>query len=134
MAPPPPPTFSRDQLIQYFNRAKTPSHSGEDRLKHVEQAIQNDPLEALADLHRTQLATVMFSNLALHYSPDHSISLEPDVLFYRLVERGLGGYCMESTGLFLIVLRSLGYKVYPTGARVSNAVRTGEDDSAFGGW
>lgn len=130
----PPPTFSRQQLIQYFNRANNGKDSGEERLENVKQAIQTNPLEALADLHRTHLTTIAFSNLALHYSTDHSISLKPDVLFHRLVERGLGGYCMANTGLFLIVLRSLGYSVYPTGARISKSVKTGEDDGGFGGW
>ncbi|KAK2768422.1 N-terminal acetyltransferase [Arachnomyces sp. PD_36] len=128
------PTLSREQLAQYFNRVNNGKDSGEERLKNVEKAIQSDPLEALADLHRAHLAKIMFSNIALHYSPDHSISLAPDVIFHRLVERGLGGYCMETSGLFQIVLRSLGYKVYPTGARISSAVRTGVDDGGYGGW
>lgn len=108
--------------------------SGEDRLKYIEQTIQNDPLAALADLQRTHLATIKFANLSLHYTTEPSISLEPDVILHRLAERGLGGYCMENTGLLLIVLRSLGYTVYPTGARVSNAATSNVDDGGYGGW
>ncbi|KUM61790.1 hypothetical protein ACN42_g5315 [Penicillium freii] len=48
-----------------------------------------------------------------------------------MVERRLDGYCMENTGIFFIVLRSLGYLVYATGGRVSHAGAKGVDDGLY---
>src|SRR3954471_22270117 len=46
------------------------------------------------------------------------ISLEPDALFQKLVLDRRGGYCFEQNGLFLEVLRELGFQVTPLSARV----------------
>jgi N-hydroxyarylamine O-acetyltransferase len=46
------------------------------------------------------------------------ISLEPDALFQKLVVDRRGGYCFEQNGLFLEVLRELGFRVAPLSARV----------------
>ena len=46
------------------------------------------------------------------------ISLEPDALFQKLVVDRRGGYCFEQNGLFLEVLRELGFQVTPISARV----------------
>lgn len=48
-----------------------------------------------------------------------------------MVERQLDGYCMENTGIFFIVLRSLGYLVYATGGRVSHAAAKGVDNGLY---
>lgn len=68
------------------------------------------------------MATVPFENLALHYSPHHSITLDPDFLFDKIVERKRGGYCMENNCFFGTVLRTLGFTVVSIGARVSNTI------------
>ena len=106
-----------------------------DALERVLIEKRRDPLAALTRLQRRQLAIIPFGNLALHYSPHHSISLDPDTLFTKLVERRLGGYCMENNTFFAAVLRSLGFTLYTTGARVADAVDdpTG-DPTSFGGW
>ena len=46
------------------------------------------------------------------------IALEPDALFQKLVVERRGGYCFEQNGLFLEVLRELGFQVTPISARV----------------
>ena len=46
------------------------------------------------------------------------ISLEPDALFQKLIVDRRGGYCFEQNGLFLEVLRELGFQVTPLSARV----------------
>src|SRR6188768_1544673 len=46
------------------------------------------------------------------------IALEPDALFQKLVVDRRGGYCFEQNGLFLEVLRELGFQVTPISARV----------------
>ena len=72
----------------------------------------------------------------LHYSEHRTISLDPEALFEKLVRRGLDGYCMEQNTFFYTVLRSLGYAVYITGARVSTSL--GEEKhpepTGFWGW
>lgn len=52
------------------------------------------------------------------------IALEPAALQAKLVTAGRGGYCFEQNGLFLAVLRQLGFDVRPLGARV----RLGQPD------
>ena len=131
-SPPPPPTYSRQQLAQYLDRTNAGPKKEEDLLKGVEQAVQDDPLGTLAALQRRHLTTFLFSNISMHYSRDHSVSLDPEVIFHRVIERGLGGYCMENTSLFQIVLRALGYRVFAVGGRVSKAL-SGSAETGYGG-
>ena len=123
------PVYSADQISQYFNRIKLPS-----RLHDFRQARKDDDLGFLTALQRHQLARVPFENLVLHYSTHHSVSLDPQHLYRKVVDRGgMGGYCMENNCFFGTVLRTLGYDVYSVGARVSNAMN-GILDGRFGGW
>ena len=110
-------------------------------------------LEFLTLLQRHHLANIPFESLSLHYSTHHSIPTDVDSLYCKIVgplrERehgpeygdeeedgrrgcGRGGYCMESNGLFGHVLRSLGFDVYQTGARVNAAA--GGRTPKFGPW
>lgn len=79
------------------------------------------------------MAKVPFENLALHYSTHHSVILDRDVLFEKMVIGGKGGYCMENNLFFATVLRTLGYAVLSTGARVSKAVSAGEANGSYTG-
>ncbi|KAJ9394902.1 hypothetical protein DTO282F9_8206 [Paecilomyces variotii] len=134
---PPPPTYTRDQLARYLKRIHYSKSKDDEEansaLVHLENAIQNDPLTALSELQKRHLSTIPFGNSVLHYSQHHTISLDPQALFHKLVERELDGYCMENTGLFYIVLGSLGFKVYATGGRVSHFISRKVDDGTFGG-
>ena len=127
------PKYSNDQLRQYL--AILNYSAKNDALESLLAEKESDPLGALTRLQRKQLASIPFGNLALHYSPHHTISLDPEALFTKLVERRLGGYCMENNTFFAIILRSLGFTLYTTGARVADAVDdpTG-DPGGFGGW
>ncbi|KAF3481370.1 putative N-acetyltransferase family protein [Arthroderma uncinatum] len=129
------PTFTREQLIQYFSLLyRCEPEAGESKLKEIELLVTSDPLEALFQLQRRHIATFPFSNLVLHYSHHQTISLDPDVLFHKIVERGLGGYCVENTGLFEIVLRTLGFQFYPSGGRVSKSLAPGPENADFFGF
>lgn len=79
------------------------------------------------------MARVPFENLALHYSTHHSVLLDLDFLFEKMVTRGMGGYCMENNRFFATILRTLGYTVLSGGARVSNAVGGGCADGGYTG-
>ena len=90
-------------------------------------------LAALSALISRHIATVPFETLSLHYSQSHTLSLNVDDLYNKMVGTGRGGYCMELNALFGAVLRTLGYQVYSTGGRVSYATG-GMPGDKFMGW
>lgn len=122
------PTYSAEQVSQYFQHINLPP-----RFHDFRRARKDDDLGFLTVLQKHQMARVPFENLALHYSKHHSVSLDPQHLYKKVVCNGMGGYCMENNCFFGTVLRSLGYDIYSAGARVSNATN-GVPDGGFGGW
>jgi arylamine N-acetyltransferase len=112
------PTFTTDQLSAYFNHIQLP-HKYHALLKQDGGAVPRD-LSLLTALHVHQIAAIPYENLSLHYSPIKTVILDPQHLFQKFVAdgRNRGGYCMEGSLFFLHVLRSLGFDVYPTGARM----------------
>lgn len=132
--------YSRAQLLAYYDRIRLPEiHRNEPG--PTSARIAQDPEQGLAfltALHTHHLTNIPFENLDLHYSREHAIYIDPPHLFTKIVEnaRGRGGYCMESNGLFGTVLRSLGFDVYPTGARINRAIDPGmeNDPHFYKGW
>lgn len=104
--------FSEEQLKQYFHRVKLPK-------KYYESGYNHD-LPFLTALHRHQVAAIPYENLSLHYSHQKTVDLDPNFLFTKFVTdgRGRGGYCMEGSLFFLNVLRSIGFRAYPTIVRI----------------
>ncbi|SLM40533.1 arylamine n-acetyltransferase 1 [Lasallia pustulata] len=120
------PVYSPEQLQRYYDRILLPkSYRDHPVTRSSDAAKTNDGLFFLTALQRHQVAAVPFENLELHYSSHHTVNLDPQHLFHKIVERGTGrgGYCMENSCLFGIVLRSLGYDVFSTGARVNEAAQ-----------
>jgi N-hydroxyarylamine O-acetyltransferase len=73
----------------------------------------------LATLHAVTLhhaTSIPFENLDVLLG--RGISLAPAAIFQKLVHDRRGGYCFEQNNLLLLVLRALGYRVTPIGARV----------------
>lgn len=70
-------------------------------------------LHAITFHHTT---SIPFENLDVLLG--RGISLAPDAIFQKLVHNRRGGYCFEQNNLLLLVLRALGYRVTPIGARV----------------
>lgn len=70
-------------------------------------------LHAIALHHAT---SIPFENLDVLLG--RGISLAPDAIFQKLIHDRRGGYCFEQNNLLLQVLRTLGYRVTPIGARV----------------
>ncbi|KIW18404.1 hypothetical protein PV08_02692 [Exophiala spinifera] len=125
------PTYTRDQLALYVSCiAPDPSYT----LSTLEAEIKADPLAALSTLQLRQMAFNPWGNVALHYSWHRTITLDPEALFHKIVERKLGGYCMENNAFFSTILRSLGYQQYVTGARISHALTGNADPRGFAGW
>lgn len=102
--------YSLAQLDQYFDRI---NFSQGDYAAH-------DTLEFLTALVRQHITQVPFETLALHYSPDREISLDPGLLFDKIVSRRRGGYCFELNTFFDIILRSIGFKTTLVGCRMAN--------------
>ncbi|KAF7984278.1 hypothetical protein HWV62_16136 [Athelia sp. TMB] len=90
-------------------------------------------LEFLTALHVHQLAAIPYENLVLHYSKAHAVSLDPAVLYEKLLKNGRGGYCMENITFFNHILRALGFTVYTAGARARPRV-DGVPGGAYFGW
>jgi N-hydroxyarylamine O-acetyltransferase len=78
------------------------------------------PREAtLAVLHALTLhhaTSIPFENLDVLLG--RGINLAPEAIFQKLVHDRRGGYCFEQNNLLLLILRALGYRVTPIGARV----------------
>ncbi len=73
-------------------------------------------LDCLAALHHAQLYTIPFENFDILL--DRGINLEPSAIFNKLVLKKRGGYCFELNGLFLMVLKSIGFDARALLARV----------------
>lgn len=125
-----PPIYTEAQLEAYLKRIDYPN-TNDTVLKELREKVKIDGLATLSDLMRRHLCAIPWGNSGLHYSQHHTISLHPETLFEKIVERRLDGYCMENSGVFFIVLRSLGFHVYATGGRVSRAAATGVDDGRY---
>ena len=123
------PAYSKEQINRYLK------HIGLDtELKPALPTQETGETQAyLIKLQRHHLPTVPFENLCLHYSSHHTVSLDPDVLYEKIVVMGRGGYCMEVNCFFGIVLRSLGFDIYNGGARV-NGDAVGQAGTGYLGW
>lgn len=99
-------------------------------LKHISFPLPlTHPRDAhfLQTLHRCQITSVPYENLSLHYNPAHENSIDPQALYAKFLpdfhdqattSRGRGGFCFETCVFFLHVLRGLGFRAYPTTARI----------------
>ncbi|KAL4821424.1 hypothetical protein BDW67DRAFT_180125 [Aspergillus spinulosporus] len=130
------PVYDRAKLGEYLNYigyAENRACPQTGKLAQLERELEENPLAVLSELQARHIGKIPFGNTALHYSQHRTISLHSDTIFHKLVRRNLDGYCLESTGLFFNILKSLGFLVYATGARVSCAASgSGPENSFFG--
>ncbi len=110
--------YTRDQIEAYLSYISFPVSKY--KAITLESARTEDGLIYLAALQKYQLSNVPFENLLLHYSKERLISIDKNDLFEKIVasKNGRGGYCMENNTFFGTVLKTLGFEVIPTGARV----------------
>lgn len=80
---------------------------------------QRADLPALRALQVQHLRAVPFENLSIHLG--EKISLDPEALYGKIVDRRRGGFCYELNGLFWWLLTELGYEVTLLAARVHGA-------------
>lgn len=76
-------------------------------------------LATLRHLQERHLAAVPFENLSIHLG-EHVVLTE-DALFDKIVHRRRGGFCYELNGLFVALLRELGYDASLHAAQVFHA-------------
>jgi arylamine N-acetyltransferase len=122
------PVYSRHQLSEFLNHIEIPQ----------KYQLDNDPprdLNYLTCLHTHMLSTVPYENLTLHYSKTHTITLDPQHLFQKIVtdKRGRGGYCMENSLLYNQILRGLGFHAYTVGVRIRHRT-DGVPQGPYIGW
>jgi len=115
--------YTSEQVARYLNRIGWATEFSE----------TPGSLEHLSRLMLLHIAAVPFECLDLHYSTTHALSLNPDHLYEKIVERGRGGYCMETNTLFATVLRTFGYNLIHAGGRISDAT-SGRPGGGYQGW
>ena len=108
-----PSAYDTSQIKKYEEYVSLPS-------KYRQERKLERSLSYLTALHVHQISRIPYENLSLHYSSTHTISLDPQALFQKIIgdARGRGGYCMELAIFFHHVLRALGFDVYLAGVRI----------------
>ena len=81
----------------------------------VRRPPKND-LEGLRLLHSGHAFSIPFENLDIHLG--QTISLKPEDLVSKILDRRRGGYCFEMNGLFFLALTALDFDVRQLTARV----------------
>jgi len=136
------PLYTSEQIHQFYDRISLPQQHRHEPGEQTNNLI-HDPdasLGFLAALQRHCLASIPFENLALHYSTHHTISLDPDHLFEKIIASpdGRGGYCMENNKLMYTILKTLGFDLVSSGARVNEGGASGSslpyDQCTYNGW
>lgn len=82
------PIYSEGQVEAWLQHIGLPKDF---RPEHV----PGKDLESLRTIQKYELSAVPFEDLELHYSKNHTISLDHQELYQRIVVRGQGGYCMQ---------------------------------------
>jgi arylamine N-acetyltransferase len=120
--------YSDQQIEQYLTAISIPE-------EYRNAANRINSLEFLTALHVHQISTFPYENLALHYSEDATIDLEPAALFTKLLVdgRGRGGYCCELSIFMYHILRGLKFDAYMTGVRIRPRLN-GIPQGSYMGW
>ena len=120
--------YAQKQLTQFLTHIQIPSKYHFDH-----EPIRN--LAFLTSLHTQMPSTVPYENLTIHYSKTHTISLDPQHLFRKIVveNRGRGGYCMENSLFYNQILRGLGFDAYTVGVRIRHRI-DGVPQGEYIGW
>jgi N-hydroxyarylamine O-acetyltransferase len=101
-------SLSLDQLQRYFARI---SYDGSREPSHA----------TLAAIHRAHLLSIPYENLDIHFG--RRLSLDPAVMFQKLVDERRGGWCYEMNGTLGQVLAAMGFDVRYVSGAVYRATR-----------
>ncbi|ESK89384.1 arylamine n-acetyltransferase 1 [Moniliophthora roreri MCA 2997] len=105
-----PSPFTELQIIEWLSFIGYPTAMAS--IKNFEANWEN-----LVSLMRLHLVAIPFENTEMHYSPDRKVVIDPQGLFHRIIKQKNGSYCFGKTGLFLHMLRGLGYRIYAAQGR-----------------
>lgn len=83
------------------------------------KGTSNNSLECLNQLIYFHHTSVPFENLDVYYQK-LPLSLDINDLFKKIVTNKRGGYCFEMNGLFIMLLRSLGFDAWSCMCRVTH--------------
>lgn len=92
---------------------------------NAEHEILGPTVESLRFLQRKHLLVVPFENLDIHWN--RPIVLNIDRFYEKVVSNRRGGFCYELNGLFIELLRSLGFQTRLISARVFNGTEFGPE-------
>jgi len=84
-------------------------------LKRIGLEKEGPSLQFLKKLHRNHLLSIPFENLDIHYKK--RIELKPKNIFEKLMGNR-GGFCFELNGIFLLLLKSLGFNCWYVSSEV----------------
>ena len=98
--------LTNEQVENYLNRINF-------------KGISNNSMECLNQLIYCHHTSVPFENLDVYYQK-LPLSLEINQLFDKIVNHKRGGYCFEMNGLFISLLRSLGFDAWSCMCRVTH--------------
>lgn len=89
----------------------------EEYLSHIGYSGGREPTnEALFEIHERHLLRIPFENLDIHFK--RPLSLDPDDLFDKVVNRNRGGFCYELNYLFNLLLEDIGFNSRIVSSRV----------------
>ncbi|KAJ8082770.1 hypothetical protein PM082_008626 [Marasmius tenuissimus] len=112
-----PSPYSKTQVLDWL------SYIGYDVTPAVESFVENDTfpanLENLTVIQRLHLLAITFENTSMHYSANHTMEVDPQAVFQRLIKDKQGSYCFGKAGLLFGMLRVLGYRVYAAQGRIN---------------
>lgn len=82
------PTYTHVQLAAFFDHIRLPSSH---RIFDLKSASLDSisTLRYLALLQKLTLVSIPFENLSLHYNESHNVDIDPQVLWDKVVGRGL---------------------------------------------
>lgn len=120
----PPPT-PKEQVASFLSFIELP--------KDLQDASPS--LALLRELHICTICAFPYENLSLHYNPSHSIDLDPQSLFTKVItnNRGRGGYCMEIALMYNHIPWALGFDVYTASVRTRPRIH-GVPQGDYPGW
>ncbi|KXN92043.1 Arylamine N-acetyltransferase 2 [Leucoagaricus sp. SymC.cos] len=113
-----PSIFSPGQVSQYLTAIGYEPSYDEQAIASGAFPVNPETLERLMRLH---LLSFPFENTQMHYTAEHDMEVSPEKVFPRFVNDKNGSYCFGHNGLFLEILRGLGFRGYTVGARVNMA-------------
>ncbi|KAF9264992.1 cysteine proteinase [Marasmius fiardii PR-910] len=113
-----PTPYTKPQILEWLSVIGYPVTS------KVKSQIENDTfpadLENLHQVSRRHYIAFPFENTQMHYTARHTLDIDPQVIYQRLVVDRKGSYCFGKGGLLFGMLRGLGYRVYAAQARTDN--------------